>query len=116
MTELAQGQIGQVAISNQPSFHIPFIYGYFKKGTKTRQLVKKITETMFSWDKGFPGDEDNGSMASWYVLATIGKYPICPGRNKLVTYKPLVKVLEIKETTKKADATTMYEVVSETDE
>lgn len=97
MTEMAKGQMGQLAISNQPSFHIPFIYGYFGKATKTRQLVKEITSNMFSYDKGFPGDEDNGSMASWYVLATIGRYPICPGRDRLVKYKPLVKILEIKE-------------------
>ena len=97
MTELARGQLGQVAISNQPSFHIPFIYAYFKQAVKTRQLVKDITRRMFSWDKGFPGDEDNGSMASWYVLASIGRYPICPGKDKLVKYKPLVKIIEIKE-------------------
>lgn len=97
MTELARGQLGQVAISNQPSFHIPFIYAYFKQAVKTRQLVKDITKRTFSWDKGFPGDEDNGSMASWYVLASIGRYPICPGKDKLVKYKPLVKIIEIKE-------------------
>ncbi|MBQ7761683.1 MAG: GH92 family glycosyl hydrolase [Clostridia bacterium] len=97
MSEMAQGQIGQLAISNQPSFHIPFIYAYFKQAVKTRQLVRDITQKMFSWDKGFPGDEDNGSMASWYVLANIGRYPICPGKDKIVKYKPLVKIIEIKE-------------------
>ncbi len=97
MSEMARGGLGQLAISNQPSFHLPFIYAHFGKKSKTRALVKKITTELFSAEEGFPGDEDNGSMASWYILATIGKYQICPGKNKFIEYRPLVKVTEIKE-------------------
>ena len=32
----------------------------------------------YSFD-GFPGDEDNGSMAAWYILSAMGFYPLCPG-------------------------------------
>ena len=34
MTEMAAYDFGQCAISNQPSFHIPFIYAYFGENEK----------------------------------------------------------------------------------
>lgn len=94
MTELSAGNWGQCAISNQPSFHIPFIYAYFGETEKTNYWIKRICEEGFSWqDDGFPGDEDNGTMAAWYIFASLGMYPICPGKNELVKFNPLVNVL-----------------------
>ena len=29
--------------------------------------------------RGFPGDEDNGSMAAWFILSAMGIYPLLPG-------------------------------------
>jgi putative alpha-1,2-mannosidase len=40
---------------------------------------------------GFPGDEDNGATASWYVLARLGIYPMCPADNTWVKYPSRVK-------------------------
>ena len=81
MTELAAAEFGQCAISNQPSFHIPFIYAEFGEKEKSYSIVKRMREEVFSFDEnGFPGDEDNGSMACWYIFATLGFYPTCPGK------------------------------------
>jgi len=92
MTEMAQADLYQFAISNQPSFHIPYIYGYLGETEKCRYWVGKARE-LFSYktEIGFPGDEDNGSMASWYILSTIGKYKLCPGKNEYVEFQPFVK-------------------------
>ena len=38
---------------------------------------------------GFPGDEDNGSMSSWYLLSSIGLYPLCPGTTSYMFTSPL---------------------------
>jgi len=40
---------------------------------------------------GFPGDEDNGTMAAWYVFSCLGMYPICPGKDEYVRIPKLVR-------------------------
>ncbi len=85
MTEMAAADFGQCAISNQPSFHIPYIYSALGEPEKTAYWVKKICEDAFSYkDDGFPGDEDNGSMALWYVFSIMGFYPFCPGKKEFL--------------------------------
>ena len=76
MTEMAQADFGQVAISNQPSFHIPYMYAYLGKKEKARRLIGDLC-CLFT-ENTFPGDEDNGSMSAWYILAKLGKYSLCP--------------------------------------
>ena len=91
MTEMAAVDYGQCAISNQPSFHIPFLYAELGEREKTYSIVKDMVENVFSYeDGGFPGDEDNGTMACWYMFAVLGLYPTCPAKPEYVTYKSLV--------------------------
>jgi putative alpha-1,2-mannosidase len=40
-------------------------------------------------EKGFPGDEDQGGMSSWYVLSALGIYSVCPGTDQYVIGSPL---------------------------
>ncbi len=96
MTEMAAADFGQCAISNQPSFHIPYIYSELGEVEKTSYWVEKMCKEAFSYeDDGFPGDEDNGSMALWYVFSNIGIYPFCPGKKEFVRTKKLVKNVKI---------------------
>ncbi|MBO5212511.1 MAG: GH92 family glycosyl hydrolase [Clostridia bacterium] len=78
MTEMASVELGQCAISNQPSFSIPFLYEYIGEQEKCDALLTKILAECFS-PESYPGDEDNGSMSAWYILALLKKYPLCPG-------------------------------------
>ena len=83
MAEMAAVDFGQCAISNQPSFHIPFMYAEFGEREKSFKIVSEIREKVFSCeDGGFPGDEDNGTTACWYLFATLGFYPTCPGKEE----------------------------------
>lgn len=96
MAEMAAGFWGQCAISNQPSFHIPFLYAYFGETGKTSRWVERICKEGFSYrDDGFPGDEDNGSMAAWYVFAVLGFYPICPGRGDFISFRGIAQKARI---------------------
>ena len=92
MTEMATAPegLGQCAISNQPSFSLPFLYAYYGDTKKSDYYVKKIARECFTPDS-YPGDEDNGSMSAWYIFATIGKYPVCPGKSEYVHTTPLAK-------------------------
>jgi predicted alpha-1,2-mannosidase len=92
MTEMASVNFGMCAISNQPSFSLPYIYALFDKKDRCEYWVKKICSELFSYKTdGFPGDEDNGSMSAWYILSMIGRYPICPADNNYINITPQVK-------------------------
>lgn len=39
--------------------------------------------------KGLVGNEDVGQMSAWYVLASIGMHPICPGDTRMELSAPL---------------------------
>ena len=81
MSEMATAPFGQLAISNQPSFHIPYLFRYSNYSQYTSLLIKTLRQKAFraGWD-AYPGDEDNGSLSAWYVWSTLGLYPTCPGK------------------------------------
>ena len=85
MSELSVANMGQVGISNQPSFHLPYLYTYAGRPDYTQHVVKQLCTHLFSTDvDGFPGDEDNGSMSGWYVFSQLGFYPVTPGTGEYV--------------------------------
>lgn len=80
MVEMKDSHFGQMSIYNQPSFHLPYMYNLVGKAWKSQYLVKNLLLNYFSYDfRAFPGDEDNGSMAAWYILSAMGIYPLSPG-------------------------------------
>lgn len=81
MSEMATAPFGQVAISNQPSFHIPYLFRYSDYPDYTALLIKTLRQKAFhpSW-QAYPGDEDNGSLSAWYIWSALGLYPTCPGK------------------------------------
>lgn len=92
ITEMAAADFGQCAISNQPSFHIPYIYSALGNVEKSAYWAERLCKEAFSFeDDGFPGDEDNGTMAIWYIFSVLGFYPFCPGKPEFVKGKKQVK-------------------------
>ena len=90
MSEMASVELGQFALSNQPSFHYPFLASYIGKPEMTQPLLKTVMSTLFDTSyQGFPGDEDNGSMATWYLFNSLGFYPVTPGSSEYVIGMPL---------------------------
>ena len=74
------GCIGQYAHGNEPSHHIPLLYKALGKPEKTQAIVNKILETLYtSAPDGLCGNDDCGQMSAWYVLNSLGRYPLCPG-------------------------------------
>ncbi len=95
MTEMAAADFGQCAISNQPSFHLPYLYAALGEQEKTNYWVEKLVSAFDSSDGGYPGDEDNGTMSAWFIFAVLGFYPLCPGKNEMIKSKRLVKSVKI---------------------
>ena len=63
--------------TNEPSFHIPWLFSM--PGIDRPDLTAKVVNGViaaFSLDDGYPGDEDNGAMSSYYVFMMCGLYPL----------------------------------------
>ena len=96
MSEMATVNFGQCAISNQPSFHIPYMYAYLGESEKSEHWVRRICTELFKpTPDGYPGDEDNGTMSAWYILSCLGLYRMCPGKDEWIKIKPLVRNAKI---------------------
>ena len=96
MSEMATAPFGQVANSNQPSFHIPYFFRYSNYPDYTALLIKTLRQKAFhpSW-QAYPGDEDNGSLSAWYIWSALGFYPTCPGKPSYDLGIPLFDHLRI---------------------
>lgn len=69
-----------ILFDNEPNFHIPYLFNYSKSPSKTQEWIANIRETYFSAiESGLPGNDDLGSMSSWFVFNALGLYPVCPG-------------------------------------
>lgn len=74
------GLIGQYAHGNEPSHHMAYLYNYAFLPGKTQELVHKIcTEFYTNKPDGLIGNEDCGQMSAWFVMSSLGLYPVTPG-------------------------------------
>lgn len=74
------GNVGQFAMSNEPSLHIPYLYNYAGAPWRTQRLVRKLINMWFRDDlMGVPGDEDGGGLSAFVVFSMMGLYPVTPG-------------------------------------
>ena len=89
MQEMYECRYGQCAISNQPSFHVPFIYSRLGVPEKTAKHVSELSKLFSATPEGYPGDEDNGTTSSWYLLASMGLYQMAPSKPEYETSLPL---------------------------
>ncbi len=92
MKEMELAGMGQYAHGNQPIQHMPYLYNYAGQPWKTQYWVRKIMNKLYnSSPKGYPGDEDQGGMSSWYVLSALGIYAVCPGTDEYVIGSPVFR-------------------------
>lgn len=92
MTEMEIAGMGQYAHGNQPIQHMPYLYSYAGQPWKTQYWVRQIMKRLYnSTPDGFPGDEDQGGMSSWYVLSALGLYAVTPGTDQYVIGSPLFR-------------------------
>ena len=90
MKEMQLAGMGQYAHGNQPIQHMIYLYSYAGQPWKTQYWSRQITSRLYnSTERGFPGDEDQGGMSSWYVLSALGIYSVCPGTDQYVLGSPV---------------------------
>ncbi|WP_020531848.1 GH92 family glycosyl hydrolase [Flexithrix dorotheae] len=84
------GTIGQYVHGNQPSHHVAYLYNYVQKPWKTQQATRKVMKQLYrTGPGGLPGNEDMGSLSSWYVLSAMGFYPVSPGSTQYTIGSPI---------------------------
>jgi predicted alpha-1,2-mannosidase len=86
----ATGRVGQFAMGNEPSMHVPYFYAFCGAPWKTAKRVRALLDLWYTdTPLGICGDDDGGGMTSWAVFSALGFYPLTPGRPMYVLGSPL---------------------------
>lgn len=86
------GVIGQYVQGNQPDQQAAYYYDWGGQPWKTQALARRILAQMYGSDKtgyAFPGMDDQGSTASWYVMSAMGFYPVDPSSPDYILGSPI---------------------------
>jgi predicted alpha-1,2-mannosidase len=83
------GLIGMYAHGNEPSHATTYLYAYAGQQWKTAEKVRQVLREMYL-DKpdGVSGNEDCGQMSAWYIMSTLGFYPVSPSSGAYVLGSP----------------------------
>ena len=86
------GYLGQYAHGNEPSHHMAYIFTWLEAPSRTQEIVRELLTTLYdTTPEGVCGNEDCGQMSAWYVLASLGMYPACPGSGEYILTVPLFR-------------------------
>ncbi len=79
------GLIGQYAHGNEPVHHVPYLYALAGESHKGEQKIREIRDTMYTdQPDGLAGNDDVGQMSAWYVMSSLGFYPVNPASGDYV--------------------------------
>jgi predicted alpha-1,2-mannosidase len=87
-------RMGQLGLSNQPSYHIPYMFLYAGRPSRTQETVREALRRLFVGSdigQGYLGDEDNGAASAWYLFGALGFYPLQVGSPYYVIGSPLFR-------------------------
>ena len=71
---------GNYVHDNEPPLHYAYLFNYCGEPWKTQFYARKIMEDSYSSDPGgLPGNDDLGTLSSWYIFSAMGFYPVTPG-------------------------------------
>lgn len=75
---------------NEPSFGTPWVYDYAGAPYKSEAIVHKLLDSVYADSPGGePGNDDLGSMSSWFVWSALGMFPETPGSPVLALGAPI---------------------------
>jgi predicted alpha-1,2-mannosidase len=82
--------VGQDAQGNEPSNHHPYLFSFAGAPWKTQYWTRKVAALYNATPAGIPGNDDCGQLASWFVFAALGFYPVNAANGVYVLGSPLV--------------------------
>jgi len=89
MKEMADmnDEFGLYAHSNQPVHDILWIAKRAGCDDVADRYLRKVLDKLYTLD-GWCGDEDNGEMASWYVLSALGLFSLAGAKDEMIVGSP----------------------------
>ncbi len=89
-----------VVQGNQQSMHFAFLFNYAGKPWLTQKWSRAILDRYYGYDvtNAYLGDEDQGQMSAWFVMASIGLFQVDGGTRATPIYEigsPLFEKVEI---------------------
>ncbi|MCF8366822.1 MAG: glycoside hydrolase family 92 protein, partial [Bacteroidales bacterium] len=87
-----EAMIGQYAHGNEPSHHILYLYAYSNEPKTGQEYIHRVmNEFHNNTPDGMIGNDDCGQMSAWYILSSLGFYPVNPASGEFVFGAPQVK-------------------------
>jgi predicted alpha-1,2-mannosidase len=86
-----EGIMGGYVHGNEPAHHVPYLYNWTKQPWKTQARVREILNKQYKpTPDGLGGNDDCGQMSAWYLMSSLGFYPVAPGSTEYTIGSPLV--------------------------
>ena len=83
-------------IGNQHNVHTPYLFNNAGRADLTQKWVRWTLKNRYSTDiNGLDGNDDGGTVSSWYVFSALGFYPLA-GTDKYWIGSPNVDSAEVK--------------------
>ena len=78
-------------LGNEPTLLTPWLYDWAGQPFLTQATVRRALRLYGPTPDGYPGNDDLGTLSSWYVFGTLGLYPEVPGTGLLAIGSPLFR-------------------------
>ncbi len=86
-----EGIIGGYVHGNEPAHHVAYLYNWAGQPWKTQAQIRRILEMQYkATPDGLGGNDDTGQMSAWYILSSLGFYPVAPGSENYSIGSPAV--------------------------
>ncbi|MEI7423214.1 MAG: GH92 family glycosyl hydrolase [Prolixibacteraceae bacterium] len=87
-----EAMIGQYAHGNEPDHHVLYLYAYSNEPKTGQKYIHHVISKFHNnTPNGLIGNEDCGQMSAWYLLSSLGFYPVNPAINEFVLGAPQLK-------------------------
>jgi predicted alpha-1,2-mannosidase len=86
------GHTDHALLGNEPNLNAPWLFDWTQKPFRTQEAIRRALSTLYSaTPTGYPGNDDLGTLSSWYVFGALGLYPEVPGVGVLAVSSPLFR-------------------------
>jgi predicted alpha-1,2-mannosidase len=77
-------------LGNEPTLHTPWLYAWLGRPAAGERVVREALAGLYGpGPGGYPGNDDLGTLSSWWVLSALGLYPAIPGTDVLLVGAPM---------------------------
>ena len=84
-------------LGNEPTLGTPWLYDWMRRPYRTQAAVRRALLSLYdTGPDGYPGNDDLGTLSSWYVFGALGIYPAQPGVGMLALGSPLFDRAELR--------------------